>query len=130
VTGTPAVGERREQVVCTDITRTRIVQFAGASGDYSPLHTDEPHAVRAGYPGVMVHGMLVMAATARVFTDWFGRDRIIRYGVRFLAPVWPGDTLTAVASVEAVRGHEVDLVLATTNQDGTTVLTGRASARL
>jgi acyl dehydratase len=128
-----AVGRSREQVVCTEISRTRIVQFAGATGDYSPLHTDEPHAVRAGYPGVMVHGMLVMAATAHVLTDWVGRDRIVRYGVRFLAPVWPGDTLTASATVEAIRdetdGRYADLLISTINQDGVSVLSGCAAVR-
>lgn len=128
------VGSRRERVVIPEITRTQIVQYAGASGDYSPLHTDEPYAVRAGYRGVMAHGMLAMAATERVLTDWVGRDRLVRYAVRFVSPVWPGDSLQAAASVRVVReerdGRYADLDVVTTNQDGAVVLTGSASARI
>ena len=128
------VGGRREQLVIPELTRTQIVQFAGASGDYSPLHTDEPHAVAAGYRGVMAHGMLAMAATERVLADWVGRDRLVRFGARFVRPVWPGDSLHAAATVRAVRdeleARYVDLDVITTNQDGATVLSGSACARI
>jgi len=127
------VGCRRELLVIPEVSRTQIVQYAGASGDYSPLHTDEPYALRAGYRGVMAHGMLAMAATERVLAQWLGRDRLVRFGVRFVSPVWPGDALHAAATVRAVRdepdGRYVDLDVTTTNQDGVTVLTGSASAR-
>ncbi|MFV9453493.1 MaoC family dehydratase [Rhodococcus sp. NM-2] len=128
------VGSRLQRVVCEQITRTQIVQYAGASGDYSPLHTDEPSAVRDGYRGVMAHGMMVMAATECVLAEVISRDRLIYYGARFRSPVWPGDTLTATVEVTAVReeadGRYVDLEVYTTNQDGVTVLTGSASARI
>ncbi|MFF3570129.1 MULTISPECIES: MaoC family dehydratase [Nocardia] len=128
------VGSSRRRVVCREISRTQIVQYAGAAGDYSPLHTDEPHAVRAGYRGVMAHGMMVMAATERLLADWLGRDRLAHYGVRFVSPVWPGDSLEAVATVRAVRddadGRYVELEVVTTNQDGVAVLAGSASARI
>lgn len=129
-----AVGDRRERVVADELTRTQIVQFAGASGDYSPLHTDEPHAVAAGYRGVMAHGMLVMAATELLLADWVGRDRLVRFGARFVSPVWPGDSLSAAATVRAVRDEPdaryADFDIITVNQDGTTVLAGGASARI
>ncbi len=131
-TGALTVGACREHVVCPEITRTQIVQFAGASGDYSPLHTDEPKAREAGYPGVLAHGMMVMAATATVLDDWVGAQRLTRYGVRFRHPVMPGDTLTAVVTVNAVReapeGRHIDFAISTTNQDGVEVVTGHASA--
>jgi acyl dehydratase len=127
------VGQRRERVVCPEISRTQIVQYAGASGDFSPLHTDEVEAVRSGYQGVLAHGMLVMAASSGPLADWVGPERLTRYGVRFLSPVWPGDTLTTAVTVEAVRretgGAHVDFAISTTNQDGVEVLAGHASAR-
>jgi acyl dehydratase len=127
------IGQRRERVVCAEVLRTQIVQYAGASGDYSPLHTDERHAVRAGYPGVMAHGMMVMAASAGVVTDWVGVKELTQLGVRFLAPVWPGDRLTAVACVVAMRvgadGDYAELRLTTTNQSGVEVLAGTATVR-
>jgi acyl dehydratase len=125
-----AVGASRTTVLVEDLTRTRIVQYAGASGDYNPLHTDERFAREiAGYPGVFAHGMLTMGMTARAVTDWVGEERLTRLGVRFTAQVWPGDTLTAVVTVTAVEDDEVTLEVTTTNQDGTVVLAGTAACR-
>ncbi|MBO4254567.1 MaoC family dehydratase [Streptomyces griseorubiginosus] len=129
------VGETRESVLVEDLKRTRIVQYAGASGDFNPLHTDERFAVEAaGYPGVFAHGMLTMGMTGRVLTDWVGPESLLRYGVRFKAQVWPGDTLTATATVEAVEdtpdGPVARFSLRTVNQDGVEVVTGTATARL
>jgi acyl dehydratase len=126
-----AVGASRTTVLVENLTSTRIVQYAGASGDYNPLHTDERFAKEiAGYPGVFAHGMLTMGMTARAVTDWVGEDRLTRLGVRFTAQVWPGDTLTAVVTVTAVDDDEAALEVTTTNQDGTVVLTGTAACRL
>jgi acyl dehydratase len=130
-----SVGDRRELVLVEDLTRTQIVQYAGASGDYNPLHTDEVFARDvAGYPGVFAHGMLTMGMTGRILTDWVGDGRLLRYGVRFVKQVWPGDTLTATAEVTAIRGDDgtllADFAVSTTNQDGVEVLTGTATARL
>jgi acyl dehydratase len=131
-----AVGDRREQVLVDDLTRTQIVQYAGASGDYNPLHTDEVFAREvAGYASVFAHGMLTMGMTGRLLTDWVGDGRLLRFGARFVKQVWPGDTLTATAEVTAVRddgdGAPVaDLAVSTVNQDGVEVLTGTATARL
>jgi acyl dehydratase len=127
------VGDTRSEVVVDNLTRTQIVMYAGASGDYNPLHTDEVYTTKvAGYPSVFAHGMLSMGASGRVLTDWFGVDRLTRYGVRFVNQVWPGDTLTATATVEAVRTdggrHLVDLAVTTVNQDGKPVVTGTATA--
>jgi len=127
------VGQTFTDVVVDDLTRTQIVQYAGASGDYNPIHTDDLFATKAaGYPGVFAHGMLTMGLTARLITDTVGDGTLTDYGVRFVSQVWPGDTLTATAEITAIREDEglVDLSVATVNQDGTTVLTGTASARL
>lgn len=133
------VGETRRVVVVEDLKRTRIVQYAGASGDFNPLHTDEVYASRAaGYPGVFAHGMLTMALAGRVVTDWVGVEALTGFGARFKAQVWPGDTLTATASAESVGaaggadggGELVRFALSVRNQDGVEVLSGTASARL
>ncbi len=129
------VGKSWETVVVDNLTRTQIVQYAGASGDYNPLHTDEVFAMEvAGYPAVFAHGMLTMGMTGRAVTDIVGDGRLRNYGVRFTAQVWPGDTLTTTTTVEALReesGEElVDLAVVTNNQDGVTVVKGSATARL
>lgn len=129
------VGDTHEAVVVDDLTRTQIVQYAGASGDFNPLHTDEVFATQvAGYPTVFAHGMLTMAMTGRMLTDWLGEEDITRFGVRFVSQVWPGDTLTARATVDAVRedagARLVDVTVSTVNQRGEEVLSGYATARL
>ena len=129
------VGDTREEVVIDNLTRTQLVMYAGASGDYNPVHTDEVFATKvAGYPTVFAHGMLSMGATGRMLTNWVGDGRLTKYGVRFVSQVWPGDTLTARATVEALRseGGErfADLKVVTTNQNGQEVVSGYASARL
>jgi acyl dehydratase len=122
-------------VVVEDLKRTQIVQYAGASGDYNPIHTDEVFATKvAGYPSVFAHGMLTMGLTGRMLTDLVGDGRLTKFGGRFTAQVWPGDDLTATAVVEAVREeggeHLVDLAVRTTNQDGAEVFAGHATARV
>ena len=69
------VGDSRSLQIVDDLTRTQIVQYAGASGDYNPLHSDDKFTVDvAGYPSVFAHGMLTMGMTGRVLTDWFGAE--------------------------------------------------------
>jgi acyl dehydratase len=129
------VGDTHSEVVVEDLKRTQIVQYAGASGDYNPLHTDEIFTTQvAGYPSVFAHGMLTMGMTGRMLTNFVGDGRLTKFGVRFTAQVWPGDDLTATARVTDVREedgvHLVDLDVETVNQDGAKVLTGQATARV
>jgi acyl dehydratase len=128
------VGDSHEEVVCENLSRTQIVMYAGASGDYNPVHSDEKFVTEvAGYPTVFAHGMLSMGMTAKMLTNYVGDGRLTSYGVRFTSQVWPGDTLTAKATVTAVRedgGQKlVDLDIATTNQNGQVVISGTATAR-
>ena len=130
-TTTVTVGDRRELVLVDDLTRTQIVQYAGASGDYNPLHSDEPYATKvAGFPSVFAHGMLTMGMTGRLLADWFGDEALVRYGVRFLAQVWPGDVLTASGEVMSIADGIADIAVVTSNQDGIPVLAGSAAARV
>jgi acyl dehydratase len=130
-----SVGDSHEEVVVENLSRTQIIQYAGASGDYNPLHTDEIFTTKvAGYPTVFAHGMLSMGLTGTMLTNYVGDGRLTKYGVRFSSQVWPGDSLTAQATVEAIReeGGEmlVDLAVSTKNQDGVEVVKGSATARL
>ena len=129
------VGDRREIIIVDNLTRTQLVQYAGASGDYNPLHSDEVFVTKvAGYPTVFAHGMLTMGATGKVLTDWFGADQLASYSARFIGQVWPGDTLTAVATISALiqqDGHRLaEVDVSTRNQHGQEVLSGRATARI
>ena len=129
------VGDTHSEQVVDNLTRTQIVQYAGASGDYNPIHTDELYTTKvAGYPSVFAHGMLTMGLTGTMLTNYVGDGRLTKFGVRFTKQVWPGDSLTAKATVEAIREdggkHFVDLQLTTVNQNGEEVLSGYASARI
>jgi acyl dehydratase len=134
--GELAVGDEREAVVVEKLTRTQIVQYAGASGDFNPLHHDEAFAREvAGYPSLFAHGMLTMGLTGRLLTDWLGDGVLRSFGVRFVSQVWPGDTLTARGRVTAIEplgggGGRVEIEIVTANQRGEPVVTGRATAVL
>jgi len=125
------VGDTYTECLVEDLKRTQIVQYAGASGDYNPLHTDEIFTVEvAKYPSVFAHGMLTMGMTGRMLTNYVGDGRLTKYGVRFTSQVWPGDTLNSTATVESVEDGLVDLKVETVNQDGAVVLSGYAQARV
>jgi len=126
-----------DPIVYPALTRTDLVIYAGASGDFNPLHHDLDYARNAGLPDVMAHGMLSAGLLASAVTKWFGAGSVASYAVRFLKPVWPGDVLTAhcrklekssaedgkpvaCAELELVRANG-DVVLA-----GTARLTGTA----
>jgi acyl dehydratase len=123
------VGDSWERVIADGLSRTQIVMYAGASGDFHPVHHDELVAHELGYPSIFAHGMLTMGLTGRLLTDVLGEEALLRYGARMVTQVWPGDTLTATLTVEAVRDAEVDLSIRTVNQAGDVVLTGEATAR-
>ncbi len=97
------VGDVHEEQVVKNLSRTQIVQYAGASGDYNPLHSDEIFTTKvAGYPSVFAHGMLSMGVTGKMLTNYVGDGRLTKYGVRFTSQVFPGDTLVAKATVTSV----------------------------
>ena len=118
------------------VHRVDLVRYAGASGDFNPIHWNERTATSVGLPNVIAHGMFTMASAIRVVTDWTGDPgAVIEYSVRFTRPVVVPDPEGAVlhvsGRVRAVRGDglvEVDLI---TTVDAQTVLAkARAVVRL
>ncbi|MEU2513052.1 MaoC family dehydratase [Streptomyces syringium] len=120
------------------VTRATLVQYAGASGDFNPIHWNEKFAKEVGLPDVIAHGMFTMAEAIRVVTDWAGDPAsVVEYGVRFTKPVVvPNDDQGAVIEVSAkvaakddeARTVRVDLVA---KSDGQKVLgMSRATVRL
>ncbi len=129
------IGDTYEEEVCSNLSRTQIVQYAGASGDYNPLHSDEVFTTQiAKYPSVFAHGMLSMGMTGRMLTNYVGDGRLKSYGVRFTSQVFPGATLTASATITDIRQedgeHIADITVSTKDDAGTEVIKGQASARL
>jgi acyl dehydratase len=109
------------------ITRADLVRYAGASGDFNPIHWNERFAKSVGLPDVIAHGMFTMATAIRVVTDWTGDPgAVVEYSVRFTRPVVVPDpggaTLTVTGAVRSIREDgllEVDLIATV---DGQTVL--------
>jgi acyl dehydratase len=129
------IGLEYEAKLVENLQRTQIVQYAGGSGDFNPIHHDETFATKlAGYPSVFAHGMLTMGLTGRLLTDWLGDGVLRKFSVRFVKQVFPGDSLVAKGIVRELKEEgdhglvEIDLV--TTNQRGEPVVTGSATAAL
>jgi acyl dehydratase len=119
------------------LQRPNLVQYAGASGDFNPIHWNERIATAVGLPNVIAHGMLTMATAGRVVTDWVGDPgRVVSYGVRFSAPVVvpdddKGATLTVGGTVEEKNDDGTVVVGLTATVDGNKVLMGaKAVVRL
>ena len=103
------------------VTRTQIVRFAGAAGDFNPMHHDEPFAVAAGQPSVFAMGQLTAAILATAVADWFGADNVTAYGVRFKDKVWPGDRLVLRATSDGPLRFALSV---TREQDEAELLSG------
>ena len=129
-----SVGAEAPPLVVENISRTHFVRYAGASGDFNPMHHDDTVATSIGNPSVFGHGMLTAGLMARVLKDWFGPAALRRFQVRFSKQVWPGETLTCTAVVTGLRDAEesdvglVDVECQVVNQDGEAKLTGTATA--
>ncbi|PZC40860.1 MAG: Acyl dehydratase [Chloroflexi bacterium] len=125
------IGQSFSQVVVENLSRTQIVQYAGVSGDFNPLHTDELFATEiAGYPSTFAHGMLGMALTGKAISSLFGSVNIKKYGVRFQNIIFPGDTLTTTLVIDSVETIEnkkfVKINIHTLNQNEKIVIKGNA----
>ncbi|MFI9775758.1 MaoC family dehydratase [Streptomyces sp. NBC_01003] len=92
------------------VTRATLVQYAGASGDFNPIHWNEKFAVEVGLPDVIAHGMFTMAEAIRVVTDWVGDPAaVVEYGVRFTKPVIvPNDDEGATIEVSGKVAAKLD----------------------
>jgi acyl dehydratase len=117
------------------IDRADLVRYAGASGDFNPIHWNERFAKDVGLPDVIAHGMFTMASAVRVVTDWTGDPgAVLEYGVRFTRPVVvpdpDGAKLTVRGTVRAVRDDGLlDVELTATVNEQTVLAKARAIVR-
>jgi acyl dehydratase len=127
-----SVGDAGPGVVVEDLDRSDFVKYAGASGDFNPIHYDEPHAKAAGNPSVFAQGMLIHGFASHMVTDWFGLNAIRRFTVRFQARAWPGDTIYVTGEVTSIDRDEgrVEAKVDAQNQDGEVVVSGIVEAVL
>ncbi len=116
-----------------ELSRESLVRYAGASGDFNPIHYRDDVATSVGLDGVLAHGMLTMGIAVQPLVEWLGTSGwVVEYQVRFTKPVFvdasEGATLTVVAKVAVVDddGARIDL---TVSAAGATVL-GKAQVRV
>src|SRR5437667_4617425 len=93
-------------VVTHELTRTDLVRYAGASGDFNPMHTDEVKAKEAGLPSVFGHGMFSAGFLATAITNYVGIGTLKRYKVRFAKQTWPGETFISKVKVTGKRKED------------------------
>jgi acyl dehydratase len=120
--------------VIHELTRTDLVMYAGASGDFNPMHHDEVKAKEAGLPSVFGHGMFSMGLLGRAITDWVGVGNLRNFKVRFTKQTWPGEKLTSKIAVIGKRKDNgdnlVDLDVELANESGEVKVAGSAIAAL
>ena len=114
-----------------ELTRTDLVMYAGASGDFNPMHTDEVAAQAAGLPSVFGHGMFSAGLLATAITNYVGVGNLASYRMRFTKQTWPGEVLTTnISVIEKRPGNEIVLECVLLNQNGEAKLQAEAVAVL
>ena len=127
--GTLSVG-MEAPVLTHTLTRTDLVRYAGASGDYNPMHHDEPKAHAAKQPSVFGHGMLSMGIVGTALTHFVGVGSLQSFSVRFARQTWPGETLSTKIVVTGIDADLVTLDVRLSNEAGEEKVVGQATARL
>lgn len=125
-----AAGDTGPTLIVEAVAPQDFVRYAGASGDFNPIHYDERYARDLGNPGVFGQGMLTAGYAGRYVTDWFGLASLQRFDTRFSARVWPGDTLTVQGDVTSVDDQTIDAEFSVRRQTGDKVLVGDATVEL
>jgi acyl dehydratase len=124
----PGVGDELPALKKKEITHTQLVRYAGASGDFNPIHTVVPVGEKAGLGGVIAHGMLIMGFAGQAICTWFPRKRLRRFKVRFVAMTRPNEQISITGTIvrALTAGAETRLLceLVAVNQAGEIKLKG------
>jgi len=129
------VGDELPPLVKPPVDRLQITRYLGASGDFNPLHCDEPYARAAGFPGIFAPAMIGMGFLTELVTEWVRGARLRRVQARFVKIIWPGDVLTARGRVAERRFEEggmytADIEVWAENQRGELVVRGVTTVQL
>jgi acyl dehydratase len=128
------VGEELPPLAKPPVDRVQLSRYAGASGDFNPVHVDETYAKGMGMPSVYAPGMLIMGFLGQLISDWARGAQLRRYSVKFSKIVWPADTVVCKGRVTERWGDEgryfAELDVWAENQKGELVLRGGAQIQL
>ncbi|MCL6587337.1 MAG: MaoC family dehydratase [Anoxybacillus sp.] len=118
------VGDSLEEIRLRPVSRLDLIKYAGASGDYNPIHTIDEEAKKAGLPGIIAHGMWTMGNLAKLFTPYVEQGFIQDYSVRFKGMVFLGDVITLHATLTEKTDNQLRFRVSATNQNGNEVIQG------
>jgi acyl dehydratase len=118
------VGDSLEEVRLAPVSRLDLIKYAGASGDYNPIHTIDEEAKKAGLPGIIAHGMWTMGNLAKLFTPYYEEGFIQDYFVRFKSMVFLNDVITLKATVKEKEEKKLRFDVSAVNQKGNEVVKG------
>lgn len=110
------IGETINSIKLPPVTRIDLIKYAGASGDFNPIHTIDEEAKNTGLPGVIAHGMWTMGNLGKLFTDYYEHGFIEHYSIRFSNMVFLNDELTLQAKLLDREDRKLRFYVATTNQ--------------
>lgn len=120
------IGESLEEVQLPPVSRLDLIKYAGASGDFNPIHTIDEEAKNAGLPGIIAHGMWTMGNLAKLFTAHYEEGFLQDYSIRFKGMVFLNDVITFKAILSDQKENNLYFTVQAVNQDGKEVLKGEA----
>jgi len=118
-------GDSLEEVTLSPVSRLDLIKYAGASGDFNPIHTIDEEAEKAGLSGIIAHGMWTMGNLSKLFTPYHETGFIQDYSIRFKGMVYLNDVITLKAIVQEVNEENIDFKVLAVNQDGKEVIKGK-----
>jgi acyl dehydratase len=118
------VGESVKEIQLEPVSRIDLIKYAGASGDFNPIHTIDEEAKKAGLPGIIAHGMWTMGNLAKLFTPYFEEGFVKDYSIRFKGMVFLNDVITLKATLKEVDEPNLRFQVQAVNQNGNEVLKG------
>ncbi|KHE67203.1 MaoC/PaaZ C-terminal domain-containing protein [Halobacillus sp. BBL2006] len=117
-------GDSLDTVTLEPVSRLDLIKYAGASGDYNPIHTIDEEAEKAGLPGIIAHGMWTMGNLSKLFTPFYAEGFIQDYSIRFKGMVFLGDVLILSAVLKEVNEDELIFNVQAANQKDQAVIKG------
>ncbi|MFD0050022.1 MaoC/PaaZ C-terminal domain-containing protein [Actinomycetes bacterium NPDC127524] len=118
-------GEALQEINLEPVSRLDLIKYAGASGDYNPIHTIDEEAKKAGLPGIIAHGMWSMGNLAKMFTPYYDEGFIRDYSIRFRGMVFLDDIITLRASLKDKKDTMLQFNVEAVNQTDKEVIKGQ-----
>ncbi|WP_088072277.1 MaoC/PaaZ C-terminal domain-containing protein [Gottfriedia luciferensis] len=124
------IGDPLKTIVLDPVSRLDLIKYAGASGDFNPIHTIDDEAKKAGLPGVIAHGMWTMGNLAKLFSEYLEDGYIENYSIRFKNMVFLNDVISLNSMLEKVEENKLHFKVEAKNQNNVSVLVGKILFKL